>query len=422
VERDELERGLPARISWLYAGIALGALGAGLGGPYLLAYLHEARRIPLVEVGGVLAVGSASALAGGIAFGSLGRRLPLRASVVTAMLGEAIGYGLVASADTVLLALLGVVVLYLAQGIFWVSEQTLIGSLVEGRALDHVFARVFLAINLGLGIASALGGLYLGTGPLVRYVLLYRAGALLEGAGALVVGMSLVGTVHGTARARALDGPTPRGGYVRLLRRNRALAWFLLLELGLLLAGYAQLEGGFSAFAIVEVGVHPGVLGFATSVNTAVIVLAQVPVSNRSRRWRRSRQLLAATLAWAVCWAIAAVALSVRHDARLASILLVVALGVFGLGETLYSPVAPALVNALASEDERPRANALSSSLWSVTSIVASPLAATVIALAPRYAWVGGVLVVALGLAIIEVWGFGRILPRELDAPTGPRP
>ncbi|EQD48479.1 hypothetical protein B1A_14033 [mine drainage metagenome] len=59
----------------------------------------------------------------------------------------------------------------------------------------------------------------------------------------------------------------------------------------LLLAGYAQLEGGWNAFAAIDVGVPARVLGLALTANTVVIVVAQLPVARVVSRMRRSRAL-----------------------------------------------------------------------------------------------------------------------------------
>lgn len=409
-----ISREARAPLGTLYLVNGLTAAGSGLGMPYIVAYLHLARAVPLVEVGALLAIGSMSGLAVSMVFGLLGHRLRLGSALAIAIGAGALGYGAMAIADHAWIAIVAVLASYLAQAVFWVAGQTIVGSIVTGRVLDHVFARLFLATNAGIGLASALGGLYLGRGSLAHYEVLWLVAAGIEAMAAVLVAVRIAPRVP-----RSLPVPSrQRGGYRALLRSNVALRWYLLIEIGLLLAGYAQLDGGWGAFVVVEVGARPAILGFALTVNTIVIVVLQVPISRATKRWRRSRQLLAATIAWAGSWAIAAVALLRRDDHGFAAIALIVAMGVFAVGETLYSPVAPALVNALASEEERARANALSGSLWSTTSVLASPLAATVIALAPRFAWILCVLGLAIGLAIVQVPLLARILPRELDAPT----
>jgi MFS family permease len=78
----------------------------------------------------------------------------------------------------------------------------------------------------------------------------------------------------------------------------------------------------------------------------------------------------------------------------------VVGLGLFGLGETLWAPVAPALVNELAVEELRGRYNALQSMLWTVASIIGPSIAGLLIGNGRSGVWavtvIGGTAVAAL--------------------------
>jgi predicted MFS family arabinose efflux permease len=401
-----------AALGWLYVGVMLGSLGSGLAFPYLVPYLHFARHRPLVEVGAVLGLGSLCALGTSALVGVLARRLWLPGVLAGSLAASGVGLAVLSVATTLPRAALAVVAIDVGQAAFWVSQETIVGSLVEGRRLDHVFARVFLAINVGVGAAAALGGLVVGRGSLLRYQELQWVGAVVEILGAVVV-------VAGVHTARSPRASRSGGvGYVALLRTNRPLRWFILLSLGLLLAGYAQLEGGWNAFSVVEVGVHPNILGFALALNTLVIVVLQVPVSRLAASWRRSSTLVGATVAWLAAWCCSAAALAFREQRTVADGLLLATMGIFALGETLYSPVQPAVVNALASDEERGHANALSSSLWSLTTIVASPLAAWAIAVGPRWGWIGGVLVATALLVVVQRRLLPRLLPPEVDAPA----
>lgn len=235
-----ISREAGAPLGTLYVVNGLAAAGSGLGMPYIVAYLHLARGVPLVEVGGLLAAGSICGLAVSMALGLLGHRLRLGSALTIAIGAGALGYGAMAVADRHWIAFVAVLVSYLSQAVFWVAGQTIVGSLVAGRTLDHVFARLFLATNAGIGLASALGGLYLGRGQLVHYQVLWLIAAGVEAVAAVLVAVRIAPRVPRTGSRHARQ----RGGYLALLRSNVALRWFLLIEIGLLLAGYAELDGG----------------------------------------------------------------------------------------------------------------------------------------------------------------------------------
>ena len=71
---------------------------------------------------------------------------------------------------------------------------------------------------------------------------------------------------------------------------------------------------------------------------------------------------------------------------------IVVGMGLFGLGETLWAPVAPAIVNDLAREDLRGRYNALQGMTWTVGSIVGPASAGMLIGHDLPHVWVGCVV------------------------------
>jgi MFS family permease len=61
----------------------------------------------------------------------------------------------------------------------------------------------------------------------------------------------------------------------------------------------------------------------------------------------------------------------------------------FGLGETLWAPVAPAIVNDLAPEQLRGRYNALQGMTWTVAMIIGPALAGLLLGNGLVHVWVG---------------------------------
>jgi MFS family permease len=101
---------------------------------------------------------------------------------------------------------------------------------------------------------------------------------------------------------------------------------------------------------------------------------------------------------WCASWAVIASSDAVSGGA--AVLLVVVGLGMFGLGETLWAPVAPAVVNDLATEELRGRYNALQGMTWTVSMIIGPALAGLLIGNGLVHLWVactvGGTAVASL--------------------------
>jgi len=74
---------------------------------------------------------------------------------------------------------------------------------------------------------------------------------------------------------------------------------------------------------------------------------------------------------------------------------------VFACGETLMSPIMPAVTNALATNELRGRYNAVSSSTWGITAIIGPLTAAPLIGHGLATIWL--ILVVVGGLAASAV-------------------
>jgi MFS family permease len=101
---------------------------------------------------------------------------------------------------------------------------------------------------------------------------------------------------------------------------------------------------------------------------------------------------------WSVSWAV--IASSDAVDGATAVALVVLGLGMFGLGETLWAPVAPAIVNDLATEELRGRYNALQGMTWTVAMIIGPALAGLLLGNGLVHVWVactvGGTAVASL--------------------------
>jgi MFS family permease len=134
------------------------------------------------------------------------------------------------------------------------------------------------------------------------------------------------------------------------------------------LAGYAQIDSGFPAFATEVAGVSTRAIGFAFAVNTGVIVLGQLFVLKRLEGHRRTRAIAGFGVLLACSWGL--FGLAALSSPAVAAVLVITSLGVFALGETLWSPTGNALVNDLAPPHLRGRYNAFGSLTWQFAMIV----------------------------------------------------
>ena len=404
---------LPPSAWLLISGDAVSALGTGLVLPLTLIYLHQVRGIPLTMVGLLLAASGAISLLtvplAGIALDWLGARPVL----IFVLAGQAAGEGSLAIAHSAGTALPAVILLGCSLGPAFPAFQTMLARLNPDPAgQQRAFAMNFTGVNAGIGLGGAVGAAVVSTSHPGSFQVLFGANAL----SCLI--FAVIVTRLPNVRGDHGDGQ-PKASYREVLAERR-LRTVLLAVLLLAFTGYAAMDSGLPAYATVEAGVSVHVVALSITVNTGIIVSSQLGVLRLVRRLRRSRALAAIGLIWAVSWAIFGLSAWPVHAAlRITCVLAFSAL--FAVGETVMAPTIVPLLNSLAADRIRGRANALSSLAYSVAFVVSPAICASMIAAGLAAAWIGllclGCLgTVALGLRLGRTLGPGEDLPEAPDA------
>ena len=110
-------------------------------------------------------------------------------------------------------------------------------------------------------------------------------------------------------------------------------------------------------------------------------------------------------------------------NALVAALCVVACSAIFGFGETMLSPVMPALTNALATDELRGRYNAMSSMIFGISGVIGPVTAGPLIGAANGLVWVAVVVGGCLVASVIAL-SLRRLLTTEQDgrAPTTPDP
>ncbi|HET6651599.1 MAG TPA: MFS transporter [Nocardioides sp.] len=238
-------------------------------------------------------------------------------------------------------------------------------------------------MNAGLGIGGVVSALLVRVADPSSFERLYMIDAL-SYVGYIAVVVSLPRRTGALTRAEKVEeGPQP--GWSTVLR-DRTLVRVVLISVVVITFGYAQFEAGFAAYTVDVAGIPAHYLGWAFGANTAAIVLGQLVALRLIKGRRRSRMLAVCAGIWSLSWLV--IALSDAVDGWSSVALVVVGLAVFGLGETLWAPLAPAIVNDLAAEELRGRYNALQGMTWTVAMIIGPALAGLLIGNDLAHVWV----------------------------------
>lgn len=406
---------LPREGKLLLSVVAFQFIGTGLVLPFWVVYLHEIRGFSLDTTGLLLALLPAAGFVivapGGVLIDRIGPRKTMLASLVMSCAGEVV----MAIADTVPLAVVGLSLVGGSFGLAWPSSQSMVASIVPTQIRQRYFGMNFALLNLGIGIGGVVGGLVADVDHPATFQVMY----LVEAVSYLPAMALLLGPLRhagGPTRHESQDADAAAIGYLDVIRRP-GVAAITVLSFASAFVGYAQLNSGLPAYARAISEVSTRGLGWAFAANTLVIVLLQLVVLQRIEGHRRTRVIVLMSLIWGVSWMLLA-ATSVIPGTVGATLLVAACASVFALGETLLQPTIPAMVNDMAPDHLRGRYNAVSSGGFQAASITGPPVAGFLIGHGLGDVYIGLLLA---GVVLVMVISVRLVEPRLSPLANGLR-
>ena len=400
----------PFRI--LAAGRFLNAIGNGMTLSLLVVYLSQVREIPILTASLVLAWMAVVGLAATPMIGTFTDRFGPRPVLLIAIGLEALGVALLSQVTNVPAAFAVASLMSLGAAGIWGPDSTFTARLVPEEMRTTAFALGFMLLNLGLGLGGLIGALIIDIARPETFVLLYLVDAATFGFSFIAV-LALRG--HGgpspAATADAQRSEDPPDGWAAAVADGR-LRRLVAVSLLLLVCGYGSVEAGLAIFITDTAELPESAIGLVWLTNTLTIVVGQILVLRLLRGRSRTRLIGVVGLLWGVSWLILA---AVPEIPRMpAFILLLGSTVIFALGETVWSPTAPALVNAIAPDHLRGRYNSAQSLTWNLGAMGA-PLASGALIGAGRGAlWA---LLVGVGCVLAGLYAqtLRRMLSRSED-------
>jgi len=363
----------------MFIGLFLKSLASGLTLSLIVLYLSTVRDFPISVATALLAWQAVLALGVSPLVGTLVDRSGPRPVLLVALLIEAISLFALGQVTTWQQALLVMSVVAVGGAGIWGPTDALLARLVPSQDRSAAFGFQFMLLNLGIGLGGLIGATIIDIDRPSTFELLYALNAL--GFLAMFVAVLSMGDVgglpapdpsvaadpDGSGGYGASQGPAsqaPADGWATVLR-DRNLRHYAAAALLMLTFGYGSIDSGVALFITQFVDLDESRIGLVFAANTAVIVLVQLPMISFVRGRSRARMLAGVGVMWALAWVLFASALPLPGWLGLGAVLL--AMSAFAVGETLWSPVAPALLNDLAPEHLRGRYNAVQSLLWGVS-------------------------------------------------------
>jgi len=407
---------LPRTVWLLQLGGVMNSFGNGVVLPFLVIYLHDVRGFGLGVSGLVVATSAAGQVTAGILAGPLVDRLGPRPVLAGGLTMQAVGFGLFPLVHQPWHAFLLIAIEGAGSAGFWPSQSTLIARLTPAERRHAAYAQQRVTMNLGIGLGGLVGGLIAGVGNPGSFTALFVIDA------ATFLAYVAVLTVIPDPGVERSETETRPASYSVVLRDR--------VFVGLWTLNFLFVTAGYSLFNLVppfgrdHAHVSEHQIGLLFFINTAVIVIVQLPISRALEGRRRMRALALMPTLWIVAWLLLDGGVY-WLDATGAFLVAAVALAIFGVGECFHGPAHQALVAEIAPDHLRGRYFAVHSLSWGLAGTVGPAAGGFVLAWRPFALWpLASLVCCAAAVVALALERFvpaqHRRIPRgvEADAPV----
>jgi MFS family permease len=386
---------LPRDVWLLQLGGVMNSFGNGILLPFLVIYLHDVRGFGLGISGVIVSASAAAQLSAGAFAGPLVDRFGPKRILGGGLVLQAVGIGLLPFVRRPWEALLLIAIEGAGSAGFWPSQSTLIARLTPPHRRHAAFAQQRLTMNLGIGIGGLVGGVIADVSHPTTFTVLFVVDAFTF--------LAYVAVLTLIADPGAGDSESESKASYREVLRDGLFIRLWTLNFLFVAAGYSLINL-VPPFTRDHAGVTEQQIGIFFFVNTAVIVIAQLPISRAIEGRRRMRALALMPLLWAVAWLLLDAG-TYWLDATGAFVAVTIALGIFGIGECFHGPAHQALVAEIAPDRLRGRYFAVHSLSWGLAGTVGPAVGGFILASRPFALWplaAAVCLVAASGAVAVE--------------------
>jgi predicted MFS family arabinose efflux permease len=305
--------------------------------PFLVLYLTTSLHFSIARAGSIVAVYGVGALITAPLSGKLTDRYGTLRIMRLSLLLSMLVLFLFPLAHTVPAVFVATFLLAITTEMFRPASMAVVGHYVKPEQRKAAFALIRLSINLGMSIGPAIAGF------LARSSFLYLF--VVDGSTTLAGAIVLILFRFGSPiQATRVDGEPQVAAESRRALSHREFLYFLL-SVVLISTVFFQHMSSLALFMVKNLKLSEAVYGSMFSINTAIIVLLEVPLNLSTTHWSHRRTLMTGALLFAVGFGILAFA----HG--LASV--VVSVFVWTFGEMILFPGMASYVAQIASPDRQ---------------------------------------------------------------------
>ena len=384
---DRAVNNLPTKVRIMMVGIALSAIGNGLVLPYTFIYFNSIRGIPTAVAGLIIGYGALASLLISPLVGNMVDKWGPKPVLIVALLVSALGYsslGLVRNASQ---AILVMTICSFGQSAMWPSQNAISTELTPEHLRERIYGVQFAMLNLGIGIGGLISSLAVTLDNARSFELLFFG----DGISYLVYLLAVLslGNVGRRSRKERAENAALDQGW-REVMADKTFVKFWFVAIAAIFFGYSQMEVGFTAFSTTISGMQPRDLAWAYATNTFLIAVLQLWVVKKLERTKRKKAVAMAAVIWSIAWVSLAISGVINSGA------LIFVIGcqfVFAIGEMVWSPVLPSVVNQLAPDHLRGRYNAAATNTWQIAMVAGPAVAGTLLGAKLHWFWLASLMI-----------------------------
>jgi MFS family permease len=376
-------------------GILFSAIGNGLVLPYMFLFVHNILGFSTLTAGVLLSYGALSALVVSPIWGSLVDRYGARPVLMFSLVVSAISYASLSLVNTLFQLFFVFTFCCIGQSGMWPAQGAINTFLTPEHLRERIYGAQFAVLNLGIGIGGLLSSTWVKLDNARTFEILFIG----DGISYLLYLSAVIflGKVENKSIGALDSKPNDDSGWSTVLA-DRIFRKVWLISLFAIFCGYAQLEVGFAAFSTSEAGLQPRDLAWAFAANTFLIATCQLWVTKKLINHSRKFAISAAVLFWALAWA----ALALSGIKFISPLFWAIACQfIFGIGEMIWSPILPSIVNQLAPDHLRGRYNSASAATWQVGQIAGPAFASLMLGWKVPWLWISLLITALVFISIV---------------------
>jgi MFS family permease len=376
-------------------GILFSAIGNGLVLPYMFLFVHNILGFSTLTAGVLLSYGALSALVVSPIWGSLVDRYGARPVLMFSLVVSAISYASLSLVNTLFQLFFVFTFCCIGQSGMWPAQGAINTFLTPEHLRERIYGAQFAVLNLGIGIGGLLSSTWVKLDNARTFEILFIG----DGISYLLYLSAVIflGKVENKSIGALDSKPNDDSGWSTVLA-DRIFRKVWLISLFAIFCGYAQLEVGFAAFSTSEAGLQPRDLAWAFAANTFLIATCQLWVTKKLINYSRKFAISAAVLFWALAWA----ALALSGIKFISPLFWAIACQfIFGIGEMIWSPILPSIVNQLAPDHLRGRYNSASAATWQVGQIAGPAFAGLMLGWKVPWLWISLLITALVFISIV---------------------